>query len=410
MVGAAEAASSGLYTLPTEFISKGTAPYFYTKLKSRYFMLQVRETANPEKEPNTYGWELAEICLLRNGERVNWPQGIKITCGGGNVSANSSLMNLVDNVIREEQGANNTNPNTPAPGRTFFTEVPSYVMIDAGEEIVFDSYSFVSTSPYGTFTAKLPKAWNFSVCTDGDIASFTTIDSVGSYAPGTDYAITQAYQQLGPFNVASRFPVLDGLAGNSIGDRSPVSIAEEATLKLDTPYEVFGPLSGSGTLDLGWFCTGGINAYENATFSGRVSGCGTLVICGTGTQTFDGAKLAGVRTLQIASGTIVGTASFEGCDVTVSFRGGAVGAALSDIGHLAVSGNVKYAVPPLPAEAKSFSATIFSASFISAESKSLLESGEFCGELRKNWKYGVTVTDTSVIVHGHARGTIVVVR
>jgi hypothetical protein len=372
-------------------------------------MLQVRETASPESFQDSYGCELAEICLLKDGKRIDWPQGTVVT-SAGNVSANSRLENLVDNVVWDADGAANDNPNTPAPGRTFFTEVPTCVIVDAGEEVEFDSYSFVSTSPYGAYAARLPKAWSFSVSSDGALANYETIDTVGAYTPGTDYAITQAYQQLGPFELASRFPALSCPAGNSIGDFSPVSVGEGAVLRLDTPYEKFGSLSGLGTFDLGWNCVGEINAFENATFSGSVSGKGTLVISGTATQSFDGADLSGVEKLELNGGVFAGSASFGGRDAMVSFDGGATQAMLSGIDRLVVSGEVRYAAPAVGENADSFSVVLFKANAIDSGSKALLAAGEICGDFRKNWKYSVAVTDTAVVLSGHKRGTVVIVR
>ena len=49
-------------------------------------------------------------------------------------------------------------------------------------------------------------------------------------------------------------------------------------------------------------------------------------VCGTDVQTFDGASLSGVKTLELNGGAIAGTAAFGGNDVTVAFNGGAIGA------------------------------------------------------------------------------------
>ena len=407
--GASQSVASGLQTLSPVFMAAAGERDTHAKLKSRYFMLQVRETASPESFQDSYGCELAEICLLKDGKRIDWPQGTVVT-SAGNVSANSRLENLVDNVVWDADGAANDNPNTPAPGRTFFTEVPTCVIVDAGEEVEFDSYSFVTTSPYGAYAARLPKAWSFSVSSDGALANYETIDTVGAYTPGTDYAITQAYQQLGPFELASRFPALSCPAGNSIGDFSPVSVGEGAVLRLDTPYEKFGSLSGLGTFDLGWNCVGEINAFENATFSGSVSGKGTLVISGTATQSFDGADLSGVEKLELNGGVFAGSASFGGRDAMVSFDGGATQAMLSGIDRLVVFGEVRYAAPAVGENADSFSVVLFKANAIDSGSKALLAAGEICGDFRKNWKYSVAVTDTAVVLSGHKRGTVVIVR
>ena len=408
-VGSAQSTGTGLYTLPSDFFADGTARDTHRKLKSQYFMLRVLETANPENTQNSFGWELAEICLYKDGERVEWPADTTIASAGGTVysSNNSRLTNLVNNIVWEPNGSATGNDNAE---RTFIAELPSFVVINAHQVLEFDSYAFVSTSRVVPYTDRIPKAWTFSVSRDNSSNdSYTIIDSVGAYTPGTDYSITQNYQLLGPFNVASKYPVLDTTAANSIGDESLVAISNNATLKIDAYYEKFGPLSGAGTLDLVWNAIGEINACAPATFSGSVMGSGTLAVCGDAVQTFDGATLSGAKTLELNGGAIAGTASFGGNDVTVAFNGGATSADLSGIGMLTVTGDVKYALPDVTGM-DAYSATLFTATDIPAESKALLEAGAFEGPTSRSWNWGVTVTGTTVTLHGNKRGTTLVIR
>ena len=181
-----------------------------------------------------------------------------------------------------------------------------------------------------------------------------------------------------------------------------------ATLKLDTDYEQFGPLTGAGAIDLVLNAVGEINACAPATFSGSVTGEGTLAVCGDSVQTFDGASLSGVKTLELNGGAIAGTASFGGNDVTVAFNGGATGAALSDIGTLTVTGAVKFALPDLTV-LDSYSATLFTATNIPAASKALLKEGVPV-DLPRNWACSVGVSDTSVVLRVNRRGTMLVIR
>ena len=412
--GHAKSAGSGFYTLDSAFFGDGSsvaARDTHRKLKSRYFMFKVFETARPERDPAySYGWELAEISLYKDGERVNWPDGTAISLAGGNVNSrnNSRLTSLVNNVVWEPDGrATADNPNAE---RTFIMEMPSFVVIDAGEELEFDSYAFVSTSSALANTDRIPKAWTFGIATSGESNdNYVTIDSVGSYTPGVDYTIAQAYQRLGPFDVASKYPYLDTLAANSIGDASPVAIDEGATLKIDADYEQFGPLSGAGSLDLVLNAVGEINACAPATFSGSVTGNGTLAVCGDSVQTFDDATLSGVKTLELNGGAIAGTASFGGNDVTVAFNGGATGAALSGIGTLTVTGDVKYALPDLASQSV-YSATLFTATNIPAASQELLKAGELVGTASHAWLCSVTVTATSVTLDARKRGLLLLIK
>ena len=177
-------------------------------------------------------------------------------------------------------------------------------------------------------------------------------------------------------------------------------------LKIDADYEQFGPLSGAGSLDLVWNAVGEINACASATFSGSVTGKGTLAVCGDAVQSFDGAVLSGVKTLELNGGAIAGTASFDGNDVTVAFNGGATGAALSGIGTLTVTGVVKYALPDVTGM-DSCSVTLFTATSIPAESKTLLENGELAPH---TWLWKVTVTDTIVTLEGRRRGLAIIIK
>ena len=161
-------------------------------------------------------------------------------------------------------------------------------------------------------------------------------------------------------------------------------------------------------MELEWDAVGEINACAPATFSGSVTGRGTLAVCGDDVQTFDGATLSGVNTLELNGGAIAGTASFGGSDVTVSFNGGATRAALSGIGTLAVTGAVKYALPDV-SNIDTYANTLFTAANIPAESQALLSAGEFVGSSRK-WAWKVAVTDTAVVLIGNKRGTTMVIR
>ena len=87
--------------------------------------------------------------------------------------------------------------------------------------------------------------------------------------------------------------------------------------------------------------------------------------------------------------------------------GGATGAMLSGIGTLTVAGDVKYAVPDISGIG-SYSAALFTAASIPAESKALLSAGKFAGAVR-GWEWSVAVTDTTVTLCGHKRGIIIMV-
>ena len=405
--GQAQASGAALYTLDSCYFSDGTARDTYRALKARYFRLHVYETQNPNAASTAYGWQMAEFSLWKDGVRLQWPiTTAEPTLSGSTLmtSHNSLLTNLVNNVIWAE-GDGMVAENTPEPERTFVNRLPSYVTIDAGQEIEFDAYSFTTTGNPGNQNDRLPRAWKLAISEDGE--TFASVDEVGDYTVPAS-ALAAAYQTVGPFEVASKFPYLDTSAANSIGDCSPVAISNNATLKLAADYEKFGPLSGTGTVELEWDAVGEINACAPATFSGSVTGRGTLAVCGDDVQTFDGATLSGAETLELNGGAIAGTASFGGSDVTVAFNGGATRATLSGIGTLTVTGDVKYALPDVTGM-DSCSVTLFTATSIPAASQSLLAAGEFVNAAR-SWLWNVTVTDTTVTLTGLKRGMVLLIK
>jgi len=407
VMGAADASASSLYTLNSSYFAGGTERDTYRPLKARYFRLRVYETQRPDAGANAWGWQMAEFSLWKDGKRLLWPITTAEPVLEGSTlltSHNSALTNLVNNIVWAEGDAD-LKDNWPDPERTVVQRLPSYVDIDAGQEIEFDAYSFTTTGNPGNQNDRLPKSWRLAISSDG--SAFTPIDDVGAYVPPAEVLATP-YQTVGPFPLSAKFPYLDTYAANSIGDASPVAISNNATLKIDADYEKFGPLSGAGVLDLVWNAVGEINACAPATFSGSVTGEGTLAVCGDSVQTFDGATLSGAKTLELNGGAIAGTASFGGNDVTVAFNGGATGAALSGIGTLTVTGDVKYAVPDIT-EIESCSVTLFTAAEIPAASQELLEAGEFVDASRK-WNWGVTVTGTTVTLYGNKRGTALMIR
>ena len=406
--GCAEAAGTAFYELSKQYFADGSARDTSRPLKARYFRLRVYETQNPNGDANSYGWQVAEVSLWKNGARLIWPitTAEPVLVGSGMLTShNSRLTNLVNNVIWAEGDGDMGNEATGEgePERTFITRMPSFVVIDAGQEIEFDAYSFTTTGEAASQNNRLPKSWRFQGSLDG--SDYYSIDEVGCYVAPPD-VMTGSYKTVGPFSVADRFLLTGSTAANSLGDTSPVTIDADATLKLATDYEKFGPLSGAGTVELEWGAVGEINAITDATFSGNVTGRGTLAVCGTNTQTFAGATLSGAETLELNGGAIAGAATFGGKDVTVAFNGGATRAVLSGIGTLTVAGDVKYAFPDV-SNVDSYAVTLFKATAIPAESKALLQAGAIEGEVPRNWKYGVTVTDTTVTLYGHRRGLLI---
>ena len=397
--GGAQSSGTVFTTLNPSLFASGTVRDTHRKLKAQYIRFTVYETYAPDADENAWGWQLTEISLMKDGERIAWPSETTSSMTGSSLAAGSHA-NLCNNVLSYGDGSAGNSD------RCLIRGMPSYVVINAHEVLEFDAYSLTSTSYKNSQNCRLPRTWDLEVSFNG--TTYYKVDTVRNYEP-TEDVLTKSYQELGPFPVSEKWPLLDMGAGDSLGDCSPVAIGNNATLKLATDYEKFGPLSGAGALNLEWNAVGEINACAPATFSGSVTGKGTLAVCGDSVQTFDGATLSGVETLELNGGAIAGTASFGGNDVTVAFNGGATRAALSGIGTLTVTGDVKYALPDVTG-IESCSVTLFTATSIPAESKTRLENGELVGAAPHSWSWDVTVTGTTVTLEGRRRGMVLLIK
>jgi fibronectin-binding autotransporter adhesin len=126
-------------------------------------------------------------------------------------------------------------------------------------------------------------------------------------------------------------------ASERLGDTSVVNVSSGAVFDLDINDETIGSLVGSGTVTLGSdveagggdLTTGGDNS--SATFSGVISGLGSIVKIGTGTQTLSGSSsYTGITT--IAGGTL---------SVSTLANGGTnsgIGASAGDAANLVLNG------------------------------------------------------------------------
>ncbi len=401
---------SPLYTIPSAFFADTTARSTRAPaLKARHFRFTPHATWDPSSDVNAYGWQVSEFSLYRGGERVDWPAGAKPVLRGGEMHTHngSALSKFCDNVITG--GTDNATLH-----RCFVRTMPSYVTVDAGEELTFDAYTFFSAAG-GCNWQRIPTAWTLAVSTNG--TDWCDIDS-RVVSPST---LSQAnYAQQGMYSVGNVYPLLDATtARDSLGDESPVTIDSGATLEIAADYEQFGTLVGAGTLRLRPGATAEINAIPGGSrssatvteeaFSGTVAGAGTLVVSGVATQAFDNATLSGVETLELNGGTVVGTASAPGA-LSVAFGGGTWFGELAAGGALTVTGTPVFGLPTNPGAA--FHKTLFTYTSIDSASAAALASATFdpSVELPKNLKPRVTVTGTSCVLTVSADGTIVIFR
>ncbi|MEG0588108.1 MAG: autotransporter-associated beta strand repeat-containing protein, partial [Akkermansia sp.] len=92
--------------------------------------------------------------------------------------------------------------------------------------------------------------------------------------------------------------------GGSIGDDTTLSLGQNATMSVTNAGMSLGGLAGKGSVTMS---TGGTLTLQNATstFSGSLTGNGTINHAGTGTQTLDTLGNANINLTQSGTGTII---------------------------------------------------------------------------------------------------------
>lgn len=391
-------AASTLATLPKDFFAVETnratrAP----ALKARYFRFAPHETYDPLGYEHGYGWMVSEFSLFRKAARVNWPAGTSATVTGGAVNENngSNVKNICNNVT---DGRVDSAPFE----RIFVTQMPSWVEIDAGEEVVFDGYGFYSAAS-GGYTQRIPVSWTFSISADG-----TTWHEVDNRVQERETVTLKEYTLQGIWSVADKFPLLDAAdATDALGDASPVAIASGATLEIDSVYEKFGTLSGAGTLKVNSGVVAEVNACVDGSFSGAVMGAGTLAFCGTATQMLSNATFR-LPKLELNGGVVTGTASHTG-DLSITFNEGAWSGTLAVSGKLTATGTPRFAVPT-PAAGGAIRQTLFIYGSIDAASAEVLKSAEIVGELPAGLKAKIHVGDGMCVLTAAADGSVILFR
>ena len=314
-------------------------------LKSRYFRFAPYEIRNNATTYGT-GWQIIEFSIFTNGVRVAWPSG-----------ATASSVSAYTGSYAPGNAVNNQMANSSSD-RFLCAVLPNDLIIDAGEALAFDAYGFT----YGTATsARQPVSWNLYVSEDG----FTW--HLADNRNDMRSQLTDAqYTECGPFSISPqmRHPAS---CGNAIGDASAVVVSGNAVLEFNTDYEVMGPLSGSGQLFfVAHSCAETrIPTGASSSYSGTLSGTGTLVKGGEGSLSIGGevdlngtlcveagtlqlndATITQLGSLSLTGGRLEGRGSVaSGAPLHIDFAGGAYLGTIKDIGTLTVSGSVVYAVP-----------------------------------------------------------------
>lgn len=368
--------TSHVVTIPETFLVTTNRGSRAPALKAKYFRFRPFATTGG-KSDTSYGWQIAELSLYRNGLVVPWSNALAWVTGADvNKNNNSKETNCVNNV--KVGGTADSELE-----RCFVTRYPSFLGINAGEEVEFDAWGFTSSAGGGA-SERIPTDFDLSVSEDGK--TWTVVSTVLNHQ-----VIKGNYQDQGPWSVGGVF-ALPGLRDNRLGDEAPVTIASGATLQVAAEYERIGPLAGAGTLDLDFWSTADINAGTgNAAFSGAVTGSGTLVLSGAGTQVFDGADLTGVKTLEFAGGAFAGTATF---------------------GTLSVAGAPKFLLPESLVAQGGGVVTFFTAEAIDAASQDLLRQAEFVrpAGMSVRWPITVTVSETEFSVETMRPGCLILIK
>ena len=313
-------AETSVTTLPAEFIVSSSDP-LGTKavaLAARYIRFApYGRNGDDSLTSGNFGIAISEFDLYRNGERVAW-SGATATSDADYYIGNAA--NAVDNNFEN---------------RSYSANNPYSLTIDAGSTVTFDAYGFHNDTAN---VYRSPVSWKLYVSTDG--TSWYEADAINGATISHGAAAAE-----GPWSVAGKWPV--PARQNVLGDAAPVSVSAGAELWVSTDAEMVGALSGAGRVTLYENSLLAINPNpsEESVFAGTIDGVGTLVISGSGVQTFDGANLNGVTRLELVGGTLSGSA-VVGHDLTISFAGGALAGELLDVGALTVEGDVSFFVPP----------------------------------------------------------------
>ncbi len=196
--------------------------------------------------------------------------------------------------------------------------------ITTGAPVDFDSYAIYMGGQWRP-NNRCPTAWTLEVSYDGE--SWAVADAASGYAWNTLSAGWSYMRDHWYCTRGADLSGLDALAGrDDFADDATLVVDAGATFAVSSVRETVGALDGTGDVVLSGRSPVLTIAGDDdeARFSGRISGDGTLVIAG-GTAKLRGANLRGLSRIVVQSGaTLAGTAEFEsGAPEIVVEEGGA---------------------------------------------------------------------------------------
>jgi autotransporter-associated beta strand protein len=334
------------FTLPLEFYGEtNSAALKVAAVTARYLRFTVTDTRWQSGDFGNTGFQLSELQLMRSGSPLLYPAGTVASAPADGYNDNGGRyfppQLAVDNLL-------------PVPGtdtnRWYSVAMVNPMTVDMGQPVTFDAYRWY-TGPNGT--GRDPLGWRLEI--SNNATNWYAVD----VQTNQNVTLTR--------NVIAGTWALDIPAGlraaDAIPDGSRTYVASGALLRIEAGSETVGPLSGAGTVSLA-STVFGINGFEDAVYTGGITGTGTVEKAGDATQTIsgalsfsgtslveggtldlEGAVLTGVTNIVLLSGgTLAGAATVNG-DLTVTCEGGAYRANLAVSGALNLAGDLLLALP-----------------------------------------------------------------
>jgi len=314
---------------------------------ARYLRWNPTRTRQGGYEYAGTGFQISELQLLAGGVAVSYPVGTTAYAPGGGYNQPAE-----NNVLTPDKAVDNIVPTGNTNNRWYSQVWVNPLTVDMGQPVTFDAYRLY-TGLYGA--ARDPVSWTLEV--SNDATNWWFVD-VRTNVWGT--LLRNSMIGEWPLDVFAR----GGAAACAIPDSSRTFVAAGAVLKLeDGASETVGPLTGNGAVALVGGAAFGVNAFENAAYSGGFNGVGTVAKTGAATQTLSGAlayvgdmlvdegtldltgaTLTGVTNIVLRGGALTGAAAVNG-GLTVSAQGGGYCANLAVAGALTVAGELRLVLP-----------------------------------------------------------------